>query len=180
MCGEPISFFAFRDQHEINRHFLIRAANRVQRRKKRGLRSFLVYGAATNDRFAEGCLINESRFGRWRRPFCGIELFHVVHKVKANRFRRPSIERCEHARLAVSVDNLSLLKSSVARQLGNVLCAFGITAVLRRDRHLCDPVLQSLYRLIVLFRDFGFDVGVIVGCCDAIVRCEREHSEADK
>ena len=53
-----------------------------------------------------------------------------------------------------------MLKSSIARKLRHILRAFGITAVLRRDRDLCNPILQMLHRFVVAFGDFGFDVGM--------------------
>jgi hypothetical protein len=53
-----------------------------------------------------------------------------------------------------------VLKSRVARKLRHILRAFGITAVLRRDRDLCNPIQQTLDRFVVAFGDFGFDVGM--------------------
>ena len=152
--------FAFGDQHQVHRHLLAGAANRMQRGEERRFRSFLIHRAATDDHFAQRRFVDDSRFGRRRRPFRRIELFHVVHEIEADRFRRAGVERREHARLAVGVDHRRLLKSRIARELRHVLGAFGIAAILGRDRHLRDPILQPLHRFIVALRDFGFDVGM--------------------
>ena len=111
--------------------------------------------------------VHDSRFGRRRRPLRRIELFHIVHEIEPDGFRRTGIERREHAGLAICVDYRRLLKSRIARELRHVLRAFRISTVLRRDRHLRDPILQPLHRLIVALRDFGFDVGVFIARCDA-------------
>ena len=45
--------FAFRHHHQIHRHLLARAADRMQRREERRFRSFLVHRAAADDRLAQ-------------------------------------------------------------------------------------------------------------------------------
>ena len=89
-----------------------------------------------------------------------IELFHIVHEIEPDRFRRTGVERREHAGLAICLDYRRVLKSRIARELRHVLRALRISAVLGRDRNLRNPILQPLHRLVVAFRDFGFDVGV--------------------
>ena len=146
----------------------------MQRRKKRSLRSFLIHRAASDNRFSKRRLVDDSRFGRRRRPFRRIELFHVVHEIKADRFRRAGIESCEHAWLAIGIDHCRLLKSGIARQLRHVIRAFRISAVLRRNRHLRNPILQPLHRLIMPLCDFSLDVGVIIARSNGMMRCQRE------
>ena len=152
--------FAFGHQHQVYRHLLSRAANCVQGREKRRFRSFLVHRAATDHHFPEWRFVHDSRFGRRRRPFGWIELFHIVHEIEPDRFRRTGVERREHAGLAICVDYRRVLKSRIARELRHVLRALRISTVLCRDRNLRNPILQPLHRLIVPLRDFGFDVGV--------------------
>ena len=135
----------------------------MQCSEERCFRSFLVHRAASNHHFAQRRFVHDSRFSRRRRPFRGVELFHVVHEIQPNRFRRACIERREHARLAIRVNHRRLLKSRVARELRHVLRALRISAILRRDRHLADPILQPLHRLIMPFADLGFDFNEIVG-----------------
>ena len=102
-----------------------------------------------------------------------IELFHIVHEIEPDGFRRTCIERREYARLAICVDYRRVLKSCIARELRHVLRALRISTVLCRDRNLPNPILQPLHRLIVPLRDFRFDIGVfsfgeqsVVNCCD--------------
>src|SRR5206468_303218 len=130
--------FAFRDHYEIDRQFLSRAANCVQRRNERCFRSFLVHRATTNHHFSKWRFVHDSRFGRRRRPLRWIELFHIVHEIEPDGFRRTGVERREHAGLAVGVDYRRLLKSRIARELRHVLRALWISTVLRRDRNLPD------------------------------------------
>ena len=51
--------FAFRHHHEVNRQFLPRAADRVQRRQKRRFRSFLIHRPAADDRFAQRRFVHQ-------------------------------------------------------------------------------------------------------------------------
>ena len=172
--GRTDFFFALRHHHQIDRHFLVRATDRMQRSEKRGFRSLLIHCAPADNRFSERRLVYQARLGRRRRPLRRIELFHVVHEIKADRFRGTGIERRKHAWLSIGVDHCRLLKARVARELGHVIRAFGISAVLRRNRHLTDPILQSLHRLIMAFRDLRFDLGMIIFRCAALVSCQRD------
>src|SRR5256886_7973044 len=140
MCGEPISF-AFGYHHQVHRQFLARTANGMQRCEERCFRSFLVHRATADDHLPQRRFVHYSRFGRRRRPFCRIELFHVVHEIKTDSFRSTCIKRREYAGFAVRVDHRCLLKSCIASELSHVFRAFRIAAVLRRDRHLSDPIL---------------------------------------
>ena len=158
-------FFAFGHHHQVHRHLFPRASDRMQRSKERRFRSFLIHRAAPDDHLAQRRFVHDSRFRRRRRPFRRIELFHVVHEIKPDCFRCARIERREYARFSVGVDHRRLLKSRIARQLRHVLRAFRISAILRRDRHLPDPILQPLHRLIMALRNFGFD------CSKVSIRC---------
>ena len=171
---------AFRHQHQVHRHLLSRAANRMQRREERRLRSLLIHRAATDHHFAQPRFVHDSRFERRRRPFRRIELFHVVHEIKPDRLRRARIERREHARLSIRVDHRRLLKSRIARQFRHVLRAFRIPAILRRDRHLLDPILQPLHRLIMAFGNLGFDFVEILFCRIAQIRGGRNSGKYGK
>ena len=153
--------FAFGDQHQVHRHLLAGAADRVQRGEERRLRALLVDRAAADDHLAEAGLVDELRFERRRRPFGGVELLHVVHEVEADGLRRAGIERREHAGLAVGVDDLDLLESGIARELRHVLGAFARIAVLGGDRRQRDPVLQPLDRFVVALGDLALDRGGI-------------------
>src|SRR5206468_10326869 len=121
--------------------------------EKRRFRSLLVHRTATDHHLAERRLIHDPRF-RWRRrPFRRVKLFHVVHEIKSDRFRRARIEGGEYARLAIGVDYRRLLETGIARELRHVLRTLGIAAVLRRDRYLPDSILQSLHGLFMPLRD---------------------------
>ena len=54
----------FRDHDQVHRHLLAGAADRVQRREERGLRSLLIDGAAADDDLAEIGLVDEARLER--------------------------------------------------------------------------------------------------------------------
>src|SRR5207247_9070214 len=90
------------------------------------------------------------------------------------------VERFEYAQLIVWLDHCSLLKSRVARELRHVFGTFRVTAVLRRDRHLSDPILQPFHRFIMSPSNFRFDVAMIAGCCEAMMRCKRECGKGDE
>ena len=60
--------FAFGDHHQVYRHLLSRAANRVQGREECCFRSLLIHRAATDHHFPEWRFVHDSRFGRRRRP----------------------------------------------------------------------------------------------------------------
>src|SRR5207247_8735816 len=107
------------------------ATDRMQRSEKRGFRSLLIHCAPADNRFSERRLVYQARLGRRRRPLRRIELFHVVHEIKSDRFRGTGSERSKHAWLPIGVNHFRLLKSRVARELGYVIRAFGISAVLR-------------------------------------------------
>src|SRR5207237_247874 len=60
--------FTFGDEHEVDGHLLARTFDRMQRCEKRRLRTFLVDGAASDDRFADAGFVDDARFERRRRP----------------------------------------------------------------------------------------------------------------
>src|SRR3546814_2294392 len=105
---------------------------------------------------------------RPRAPLGHIELLHFVHEVNTDRVLRAGIERGEHPRLAIGVDDLDLLETGVAGQLRHVLRTFARVEVFGRDRRHRDPVLQPLDRFIVL----RFDL-----LPDGIERSEEHTSE---
>ena len=154
--------FAFGHHHQAHGHLLSRAADRMECRQERCFRSFLIHHTAAEDYFAQLRFVYDSRFGRRRRPLRRIELFHVIHEIEANRFRRACIQCCEHTRFPAGVDHRRLLKSGITREFRHVLRAFRISAILRRDRDLPYPVLQPLHGLIMPLRNLGFDCGEIV------------------
>ena len=53
----------------------------------------------------------------------------------------------------------------------------GSFMILGGNRGQRDPIAQSLNRFIMTLRDFGFDVGVIVSRCGAIVETLRRKRE---
>src|SRR5437764_1358613 len=78
-------------------------------------------------------LVDQARLERRRGPLRRVELLDVVHEVEADGLLRPGIERGEDARLAVGAEDGRLLEAGLARQLGHVLGAGGVVAVLRGD-----------------------------------------------
>ncbi len=70
---------------------------------------------------------------------------------------------------------VGLLEAGVARQLGHVLRAGGIVAILRGDRRQGDPILQPLDRLIVAFRDLATDVAEVIG-----IRADGQYGDDDE
>ena len=133
--------FTLRHHDEVHRHFLSRTTDRMQRRQKGGLWSLLIHGTASDNHFAERRLVDQPRFRRRRRPLRRIELFHVVHEVKTDRFRPARIKLGEYTRLPLCINHGRLLKSGIAGEFRHVFRAVRVTAILRGDRHLTDPIL---------------------------------------
>ena len=121
----------------------------MERSEERRFGSFLIHRAAANHHFSQRRFVHDPRFSGRRRPFGRIELFHIVHEIKPDRFWRTCIERRKHAWLPVRVDYRRLLESCIPRELRHVLRAFRISPVFGRDRNLCNPILQPLHRLIM-------------------------------
>ena len=71
-------FFAFRHKREVHRQFFSGGVNRVHRRQKSRLWSFLIHRTAADNHFSEIWLIYQRRVGWWRSPFHGIELFDIL------------------------------------------------------------------------------------------------------
>ena len=138
----------------------------MQRGKERCFRTLLVNGAAPDHDFAESGFVHQSGFERRRRPLSGIGLLHVVHVVKAQRFRGARIQSGEDSRLAVGGDFCSLLKARFAQHTHHHVAAFVHAAILGGDGWLADPVLQALDGFVVAFFDFRPDgVEIAGGCC---------------
>ena len=131
--------------------------------QKRCFRSFLIHRPATDDHFAQARLFHEPRFERRRRPFAGVELFYVVHKVNADRLRPTRIHGSKDAGLAVRADDVGALEARVARQLRHILRAGGIITILGGNRRQCDPIAQPLEGFIMTFGDLTADVCEVVG-----------------
>ena len=157
--GRTDFFFAFCYKGEIHRQFFSRGANCMQRRQESRLRSFLIYRTTADNHFSEIRFIYQRRVGRWRSPFRRVELFHVVHEINADSFGGTGIERSENARLALGRHLSRLVKPCFLQQFDQVVRAFGVAAIFRRDRDLMNPFLQPLHRLIMLLGDLLLDIG---------------------
>src|SRR5689334_15748591 len=146
-------FFPFGYKNEIHRQLASRCLHRMERSEKGRFRTFLIHCTAADHDFAEAWLINNLCF-RWRRrPFARVELFHVVHEIKPNRFWRPGIKSSEDTRLSLGLDPFRAIEAGVFQELDHIIRALGITAVLGRDRDLRDPTLEPFYSFIVLLSD---------------------------
>ena len=156
--GRADFFFSFRHEDKVHRHFAAGGFHRMERFQEGRLRTFLIHRAAADHDFAHARFIHDRGLSRRRRPFLGIELFHVIHEIESDRFRRPGVKGRENARLAVGRDTFRTLKPSVLEELDHVIGAFRITAIFGRDRDLLDPILQPLDRFVVLLGDLSFDV----------------------
>src|SRR5262245_52225626 len=95
-------FLAFSDKHQIDRQLLARAADGVERGQEGSLWAFLIDGAAADEDLSEARLIHQRRFEGRRRPFGGIDLLHVIHKVNAQRARSARVQDGEYAGLSIS------------------------------------------------------------------------------
>ena len=138
----------------------------MQRRQERGLRSFLVDGPAADDDFAEPGFVHEGGFKRRRGPLGRISLLHVVHVVKAQRFRGARIQSGEDSRLAVGGDLCRLLEACFAQHTHHHVAALVHAAIFGSDGWLPDPILQALDGFVVAFFDFRPDgVEIAGGCC---------------
>src|SRR5258708_36998151 len=89
-------FFTFRYENEIDWELAACAANGVERGEEGSFGTFLIYGAAADDYFAETGLVDESSVPRWRGPFGGIDLLNVGHEIKAGCFGSARIESGEY------------------------------------------------------------------------------------
>src|SRR5258708_26170694 len=79
-------FFAFGDEDEVDGELAACAANGMERREERSFGTFLVYGAAADDYFAETGLVDERGVPRRRGPFGRTHLVCVAHELTAQGF----------------------------------------------------------------------------------------------
>src|ERR1700675_3327139 len=107
-------FFAFGYEDKIHGKLAAGAANGVKGGEERGFRTFLIYGATTDDNFAEAGLVDERGVPRRRGPLGRVDLLDVVHEIEAERFGSAGVERCEDAGLAVSGDLGDLAEAGFA------------------------------------------------------------------
>jgi hypothetical protein len=147
-------FLAFGDKHKIDWQLLARIADGVQRRQKRGFRSFLIDGSAADYHFAKPGLVNERRFKWRRRPLGRIHLLHVIHKVKTERSSCAGIQHREYSRLAIGRNFGNLRESGGAQHFHGQLTTFIHATVLGGDRRLPDPRLQTPHGLVMMLVDF--------------------------
>src|ERR1700681_2861083 len=94
-------FFAFRREYEVHRNLAPGAANRVQRRQKRSLGTFLIDRATADQNFSKIGYIHHRGLEWWRLPLRGIELSHVMHEVETDGARGACVERGKNAGLDV-------------------------------------------------------------------------------
>ena len=120
----PDLLFALGDEHEIDRELAARAPDGMQGGEERGLGALLVHRTAPHHDLAQAGFVHECGVPRRRGPFCGIDLFNVVHEVQAERFGRARVERREDARLAVARDPRDLLEARLAQHPHRQLAAF--------------------------------------------------------
>src|ERR1700720_3965553 len=107
-------FFAFGNEDEIDGQFAAGAANGVKGGEESGFRTFLIYGAAADDNFAEAGLVDERSVPWWRGPLGRVDLLDVVHEIESERFGGSGVERGENAGLAVGGDLGDLREAGVA------------------------------------------------------------------
>src|SRR5882757_9040908 len=91
--------FTFAYENEIDGEFAACAANGVKGGEERSFRTFLVYGAAADDYFAETGLVDERGAPRRTRAFGGMDLLYVVPEIKAEPRWAASVESSEDAGL---------------------------------------------------------------------------------
>ena len=171
-------FLALGDQHEVDREFRLGLAHGMKRGQHGGLGSFLIDGAATDDRAAESGLVDDAPFERRRRPFGGIELLDVVHEVQGERALRAVVHRGEDARMTVGRHDRGRIEPCLARQGRHVFGAFLHAAVLGRDGGQRDPVLNPLDGGITTgFRGLA-DRRIALRCRPCAVRTENQRTGA--
>ena len=151
--------FPFRDQDQVDGQLLPRSPDGVQGGEERRFGSFLIHRATSDHDLAEPGLVDEGRVPRRRGPFGRVDLLHVVHEVETDGARGAGVERREDRRLAVGRDARDVLEAGVARQPHHQVAAFAHAPVLRGDRGLPHPVLQTLDAFVVTLRDLGADGG---------------------
>src|SRR5712675_2598411 len=140
----PDFLFTLGYEDEIDGEFAACAANGVKGGEERSFRTFLVYGAAADDYFAEAGLVDERGVPRWRGPFGGIDLLYVVHEIKAESLGGASVESGKDAGLAFGGDLGDLAEAGFAQHLHGQLAAFVHPAVFCGDGRLVNPGLQAL------------------------------------
>ncbi len=110
-------FFAFGYENEIDGELAAGPANGVKSGEERGFGTFLIYGAAADDNFAEAGLVHERGVPRRRGPLGRVDLLDVVHEIEAERFGSAGVERGEDAGLAVGGDFADLAEAGLAQHL---------------------------------------------------------------
>src|SRR5438445_6518909 len=137
-------FFTFGYEDEIDGELAAGTANGVKRGEERRFRTFLIYGAATDDNFAEAGLVDQRGIPRGRGPLGRIDLLDVVHEIKAERFGGAGVQSCEDAGLAVGGDLGDLAEAGLAEHLHGELAAFGHAALFRGVGGGVSPGLEAL------------------------------------
>jgi hypothetical protein len=152
----PDFLFTLGNQHQVHRQLLSCAANGMQGGQQRRLRSLLVHRAAPHHHLANAGFVDDLGLQRRRAPLGRIKLLYVIHEVQANRVFRTDIERGKHSRFAFRLDDLDLLETRFASQLGHVVGAFLRVQVFRGDGGERNPVLQALDVVRMLLADLLF------------------------
>src|SRR6267154_1323015 len=159
--------FTFGYEDEIDGEFAACSANGVKGGEERSFGTFLIYGAAADDYFAEAGLVDERGVPRRRGPFGGIDLLNVVHEIEAECFGSAGIESAEDAGLAFGGNLGDLAEAGFAQHLHGQFAAFVHPAVFCGVGGLVNPGLQALEGFVMALLNFGED-GVEIGgygCC---------------
>ena len=90
-------------------------------------------------------------------PLRRVHLLHVIHEIKPHGPRRARVNCCKNAWLPVSGDFLSVVETSVAKQIDRQITALRNAAILRRNGRLPNPILQPSDRFVVPFLNFATD-----------------------
>src|SRR4051812_16911924 len=157
--------FCYEDK--VYRGLALRRTNGVQRSKECRLWALLVDGSTTDNHFAESRLLDQSCVKRWRRPFGGIDLLHVIHEIETDGLGSARIQCRKYSRLPIGGNLSYLVEAGIAQHVHKQATAFLHSTIFSGDRRLTNPGLQSLNTLIVELPDLvpdGLEVGVL-GLC---------------
>ena len=150
-------------EDQVDGELPVRAPEGVQRREEGGFRALLVDGAASDDDLADARLLHDRGVPRGRGPLGRIHLLDVVHEVERQSAGSSGVEDREDSGLPVGWHSLGAGEARVLQELNHELAALRHPAVLRRDRGLVDPLLETLDRFVVALlhlREHGREAGI--------------------
>src|SRR5207249_6748663 len=135
--------FALAYQHQVHGELAAGGLEGEQRAQEGVLRTLLIHRATPHAHGAEALPPHESRLERWRAPFGGLELLHVVHEIDSHGGAGSRIELAEHSGFSGGAYELDAREARLACELRHVLGPLRVIPVRGGDR---GPPAPSLVR----------------------------------